>query len=109
MKKLDLSWNKFVVLPAALHQSPSLESLNLDGNPIEILGPENAFPELPKLKELTMRNMSQLLTIDRGSMSNLPNLEILKIENCWQLKEISDGALVRHVSIVFKNIKEHRR
>ncbi|XP_058805913.1 leucine-rich repeat neuronal protein 1 [Phymastichus coffea] len=95
LKKLNISYNNFFVLPDALSQTKPLEVLIMDGNPIELLNEANEFPLMPNLKELQMNNMTRLLAIDKGSLSNLENLEILSIENCPLLEEIDDEALAK--------------
>jgi hypothetical protein len=87
-------------LPNALQEAKSLENIILDGNPIEFLNDNNGFPPLPNLRKLSMCNMSKLLLIDKGALSNLEALETLSIENCTLLSEINDNALAKLVSIV---------
>lgn len=65
-----------------------LETLILDGNPIEILDSNHSFPNITTLKELHMSNMSRLREIREGAIGNLGNLEVLIIENCTLLKNI---------------------
>ncbi|XP_016844809.1 leucine-rich repeat-containing protein 4B isoform X2 [Nasonia vitripennis] len=95
LKKLNISYNEFTKLPDALRDSPSLETLILDGNPIEMLGRKNSFPVMPKLKELNLCHMPELLSIDRAAMSNLEALEIVRIENCTLLGEIDADAFAK--------------
>ena len=70
----------------------------MDNNPIEFIGQTNAFPDLPELEELNLRNMSKLIRIGSRAFSKLKNLKILRVHNCSNLIEIDEKALVHNVS-----------
>ncbi|KAJ8687951.1 hypothetical protein QAD02_023746 [Eretmocerus hayati] len=95
LKKLDLTGNEFSVLPDALQDTNSLETLILDQNSIEYLGPNNSFPIMFGLKYLSLSSMPKLSIIDKGALSNLQALETLVVENCPLLTEIHEDALIQ--------------
>ncbi|XP_033222554.1 uncharacterized protein LOC117176423 [Belonocnema kinseyi] len=102
--KLDLSGNKFTTPPLAFEYAKSLKVLTMDNNPIEFIGPANAFPELALLEELNLRNMSQLNRIGEGAFSKLKNLSILRIQNCLNFTEIHKKALVQTIGTLIPGL-----
>lgn len=75
----------------------TLEYLSLDGNPIHVINHMTAFPKLPQLKELSLRNMPNLTEIGKGGLSALTGLEILYVQNCKKLWKIDEYAMASKV------------
>ncbi|XP_076277554.1 podocan-like protein 1 [Lasioglossum baleicum] len=92
LKKLNLSGNQITVPPTDLGESPSLEYLYLDENPLQIINQNNAFPNMSKLKELSLCCMPHLTVIEQGAFSGLASLEHLRIQNCPKLETIDEYA-----------------
>lgn len=92
LKKLKIGGNRFTTIPGALATARSLESLTLDENPIESFDELNAFPAMPKLKELNLYCMAYLSRVGRGAFAQLKALEVLHLNNCPLLEEIDENA-----------------
>lgn len=80
-------------MPRPLEEALALEYLRLDGNPIRVIDDTNAFPNLTKLRELSLRDMSNLTMIRNGGLSALIGLEDLRVQNCKKLEVIEEYAL----------------
>ncbi|XP_029169687.1 leucine-rich repeat neuronal protein 2-like [Nylanderia fulva] len=93
LKKLSLAVNEFTNLPRSLEEAEVLEYLNLDGNPIRVINNANAFPNLTKLRELSLCNMPNLTTIGNGGLSGLIGLEDLRVRNCKKLEVIEEYSI----------------
>lgn len=93
LKKLNLAVNKFTVLPRPLEDTGALEYLSLDGNPIRVISGVNAFPNLTKLRVLSLCDMPSLTTIGNGGLSALIGLEDLRVRNCKKLEVIEEYAI----------------
>ncbi|EFN84842.1 Leucine-rich repeat neuronal protein 2 [Harpegnathos saltator] len=98
LKKLNMAGNRFVDVPAPLQGAVALEYVRLDNNPIEVIDHVNTFPNLTRLKEVSLCYMSNLTAIENGGLSELTNLENLYIQNCPKLKKINDYALAQKLS-----------
>lgn len=92
LKRLNLTNNQLTVLPR-LEELGSLEYLNLDANPIRAIDRANGFPNLTRLRELSLREMPNLTVIKNGGLSALTGLEILHLQNCDKLARIEEFAL----------------
>ncbi|KMQ91340.1 leucine-rich repeat neuronal protein 1-like protein [Lasius niger] len=92
LKKLNLVGNKLAVLPRPLEEAGALEYLSLDNNPIRVIDGANAFPNLTKLRELSLCDMSSLTTIGNGGLSALIGLVDLRVRNCKKLDVIEEYA-----------------
>ncbi|KZC10349.1 PREDICTED: leucine-rich repeat neuronal protein 3-like [Dufourea novaeangliae] len=93
LKKLNLSGNRLNTPPAALGEAESLEYLYLDENPIQIINKSHSFPNMSKLKELSLCCMPHLTVVGEGAFSGLAALEHLRIESCPKLETIDEYAL----------------
>ncbi|XP_031827427.1 podocan-like protein 1 [Nomia melanderi] len=92
LKKLDLSGNQITVPPVILDEAQSLEYLYLDENPIQVINQKHAFPNMSKLKELSLCCMPHLTVIGKGGFSGLASLEHLRIQSCPKLETIDEYA-----------------
>lgn len=97
LTKLNLADNRFVHVPAPLGGAVALEYLRLDNNPIEVIDRANGFPNLTKLKEVSLCYMQSLTAIENGGLSALINLENLYVQNCPKLNRINDYAMAQEV------------
>ncbi|XP_016914126.1 leucine-rich repeat neuronal protein 3 [Apis cerana] len=93
LKKLNLSGNQLTAIPNALKEATSLEILYMDENPIQIIDKGHSFPNMIKLKELSLCCMPHLTIVGSGSFSGLTSLEHLRIQNCPNLESIHENAL----------------
>lgn len=93
LKRLNLAGNEFTVVPRPLEEAEALEYLSLDDNPIRVIDSANAFPNLTKLRELSLRNMASLTMIRNDGLSKLIGLEDLRVKNCKKLKVIEEYAI----------------
>ncbi|XP_029660763.1 leucine-rich repeat neuronal protein 2-like [Formica exsecta] len=93
LKRLNLAGNELAVLPRPLEEAGALEYLSLDDNPIHVIDSANAFPNLTKLRELSLCDMSSLTVIRNGGLSALIGLEDLRVRNCKKLEVIEDYAI----------------
>ncbi|XP_015123013.1 carboxypeptidase N subunit 2 [Diachasma alloeum] len=100
LKLLYLNGNRFTVVPRALQDATALEYLNMNENPIKILGELNSFPHLPHLKDLRLRSMPELTAVRAGAFSTLESLEYLYLDDCRKLSTINEDALVKHTNHV---------
>jgi len=80
-------------VPRSLEEAGTLEYLSLDANPIRAIDRENAFPNLTRLKELSLREMPNLMVIANSGLSGLTGLEILHVQNCGKLEKIEEYAM----------------
>lgn len=80
-------------MPRPLEETEALEYLSLDDNPIHIIDDVNAFPNLTKLRKLSLCNMSNLMIIGNGGLSALIGLEDLRVQNCKTLEVIEEYAI----------------
>jgi Leucine-rich repeat (LRR) protein len=74
--KLDLSYNKFVVVPEETENAKKLVELNIDGNLMKDFS-RNSFLGLNNLEILSASNLKNLQKIEAGAFSPLPNLSTL--------------------------------
>jgi len=88
LKRLNLTGNQLTVVPRSLEEAGALEYLSLDANPIRVIDRENAFPNLTRLKELSLREMPNLMVIANNGLSGLTGLESLHVQNCGKLEKI---------------------
>lgn len=73
--------NKMVRIPQlALQKLPNLKFLDLNKNPVHKIQ-EGDFRNMLRLKELGINNMMELVSIDRYSLDNLPELTKLEATN----------------------------
>ncbi|KAF3689748.1 Leucine-rich repeat neuronal protein 1 Neuronal leucine-rich repeat protein 1 [Channa argus] len=73
--------NKLVRIPQlALQKVPNLKFLDLNKNPVHKIQ-EGDFRNMLRLKELGINNMMELVSIDRYSLDNLPELTKLEATN----------------------------
>ncbi|KAM6981365.1 leucine-rich repeat neuronal protein 1 [Aplochiton taeniatus] len=80
--------NKLVKIPQlALQKVPNLKFLDLNKNPVHKLQ-EGDFRNMLRLKELGINNMAELVSIDRYSLDNLPELTKLEATNNPKLSYI---------------------
>lgn len=82
LQSIDLSHNRIsnaVMVGRAIKDIPSLETLNLDHNSIEVLG-EASFVDLPRLKELRL-NDNLIEELHHGAFHRVPSLKIVHLEN----------------------------
>ncbi|GAB1859730.1 Leucine-rich repeat neuronal protein 1 [Camponotus japonicus] len=93
LKRLNLAGNEFTVVPRPLEEAEALEYLSLDDNPIRVIDSANAFPNLTKLRELSLRNMASLTMIRNDGLSKLIGLEDLRVKNCKKLEVIEEYAI----------------
>ncbi|XP_012529913.1 slit homolog 1 protein [Monomorium pharaonis] len=93
LKRLNLTGNRLTVLPKSLEEAGTLEYLRLDGNPIRVIDRTNAFPNLTKLRELSLHGMPNLTVIGNGGLSALTGLEVLHVQNCEKLRRIDEYAM----------------
>lgn len=105
MKRLNLSGNRFLQPPGSLQYCKSLEFLNLDENPFEILNSSSAFPAMPSLKELSLCCMPHVTFVGPKVFSELTALERLSLQNCPRLKEINENALVKQVRAATRSMR----
>ncbi|XP_074110663.1 uncharacterized protein LOC141534918 isoform X1 [Cotesia typhae] len=96
LKILHLNENRFTKIPTALKYATVLEYLNLDENPIQNLDEKNAFPNLPKLKRLSLCSLPYLTNVGRYVFSELPVMEELYLCDCPRLINIDEDSLVMH-------------
>ncbi|CAG5103225.1 Similar to LRRN1: Leucine-rich repeat neuronal protein 1 (Homo sapiens) [Cotesia congregata] len=96
LKKLHLNENRFTKIPTALKYATVLEFLNLDENPIQNLDENNAFPNLPELKRLSLCSLPYLTNVGRYVFSELPVMEELYLCDCPRLINIDEDSLVMH-------------
>ncbi|XP_076643134.1 podocan-like protein 1 [Halictus rubicundus] len=97
LKKLNLSSNQIAEPPADLGEAQSLEYLYLDENPLQIINQNHSFPNMSKLKELSLCCMPHLSVIGKGAFSGLASLEHLRIQNCPKLESIDEYAFAVEV------------
>ncbi|XP_072758203.1 tsukushi [Anoplolepis gracilipes] len=93
LKRLNLAGNELAVLPKSLEETGALEYLSLDDNPIRVIDNTNVFPNLTKLRELSLCNMPSLTAIRNGGLSALIGLEDLRVRNCKNLEVIEEYAI----------------
>ncbi|KAK5873007.1 hypothetical protein PBY51_013656 [Eleginops maclovinus] len=81
LESLSFYDNKLVQVPQrALQKLPNLKFLDLNKNPVHKIQ-EGDFKNMLRLKELGINNMGELVSIDRYSMDNLPELTKLEATN----------------------------
>uniref|UniRef100_A0A3Q2Q1X2 Leucine rich repeat neuronal 2 n=1 Tax=Fundulus heteroclitus TaxID=8078 RepID=A0A3Q2Q1X2_FUNHE len=78
----------------ALKRVPGLKFLDLNKNRIKLIETGD-FKDMVNLKELGLNNMEELVSIDKASMENLPELTKLEITNNPRLSYIHPHAFVR--------------
>jgi len=88
---IDLSGNRFKQVDPSLKLVPSLETLILDDNLIEVLD-ENSFSYLHNLRNLSISASHNLKSIEAATFGYLSNLNILRISGNKQLEWISPDA-----------------
>ena len=93
LKRLKLQHNRLTSLPKEPNLLPSLESLNLNSNPLKEL-PVSFFESLVSLSSLHLAN-TQLYGLPAEIFSNLRQLRVLNLADN-SLREISAGSF-RHV------------
>lgn len=97
MKWLNLAGNNLKRVPESLEDALVLEYLSLDGNPISTIDGSNGYPEMGKLRELSMRGMANLTRIGKGGLSGLTGLETLRIENSQFLTVLDESSMMKMV------------
>ncbi|XP_026739840.1 leucine-rich repeat neuronal protein 2-like [Trichoplusia ni] len=94
IQRLDLSDNRFSIIPSALAEAPSLVYLNFDKNALKIIEANNAITNLTKLQELSMSRNSRLQNITAGGLGGLSSLVVLRLNNNPRLTYLDPGFLV---------------
>lgn len=92
-----MAGNLFVYVPMPLEGAVALEYLRLDNNPIKVIDRVNGFPNLTRLKEVSLCYMQSLTAIENGGLSTLVSLESLYVQNCPKLKKINEYAIALEV------------
>jgi hypothetical protein len=95
LRYLDLDGNRFQEVPRELRALSKLRILHFSNNPIVRLTNESGFPNVTTLKILHMCNMSRLLEIGAGSLSELINLEQLYLSDNEELTVIHKDAFLK--------------
>lgn len=93
LQSMDLTHNRIsnaVMVGRAIKDIPSLETLNLDHNSIEVLG-EASFVDLPRLKELRL-NDNLIQELHHGAFHRVPSLKTVHLENN-RLRHVSSASL----------------
>ncbi|EDW74505.1 uncharacterized protein Dwil_GK21955 [Drosophila willistoni] len=90
--------NLFTKLPEGLEHAENLERLVLNENPIGNLEGDNVFPELPKLKFLSLAYMEDIKRIGAGAFSQLQNLTELILSDNKFLEEIDEQAFAKNIT-----------
>ncbi|XP_010767633.1 leucine-rich repeat neuronal protein 1 [Notothenia coriiceps] len=81
LESLSFYDNKLVQVPQrALQKLPNLKFLDLNKNPVHKIQ-EGDFKNMLRLKELGINNMGELVSMDRYSLDNLPELSKLEATN----------------------------
>ncbi|KAM9410570.1 leucine-rich repeat neuronal protein 1 [Pholidichthys leucotaenia] len=81
LESLSFYDNKLDRVPQrALQKLPNLKFLDLNKNPVHKIQ-EGDFKNMLRLKELGINNMAELVSIDRHSLDNLPELTKLEATN----------------------------
>uniref|UniRef100_A0A3B3WKX8 Ig-like domain-containing protein n=1 Tax=Poecilia mexicana TaxID=48701 RepID=A0A3B3WKX8_9TELE len=78
----------------ALKRVPGLKFLDLNKNRIKLIETGD-FKDMLNLKELGLNNMEELVSIDKASLDNLPELTKLEITNNPRLSYVHPQAFVR--------------
>ncbi|XP_038154021.1 leucine-rich repeat neuronal protein 2-like [Cyprinodon tularosa] len=78
----------------ALKRVPGLKFLDLNKNRIKLIETGD-FKDMVNLKELGLNNMEELVSIDKASLENLPELTKLEITNNPRLSYVHPQAFVR--------------
>ncbi|EHB10537.1 Leucine-rich repeat neuronal protein 2 [Heterocephalus glaber] len=81
LESLSFYDNQLAQVPRrALEKVPGLKFLDLNKNPLQRVGPGD-FANMLHLKELGLNNMEELVSIDKFSLVNLPELTKLDVTN----------------------------
>jgi len=92
LQNLDLSYNLLSTVPCWGAAAESLQNIILDGNPLHSLR-AGAFRSLPRLRDLSLAVMPQLMLIDAGVFVDLPHLRVLRLHDNRRLAYIDPRAL----------------
>lgn len=86
LKELHLKYNQIRTVPPEL--PPSIELLDLSGNPIvELLGVD--FPH--ELRELLLQDMPNMTYVKEFALIGVPKLRRLSFEGSWKLRSFEEG------------------
>nr|KYP43254.1 TMV resistance protein N [Cajanus cajan] len=85
LKRMDLSNSKCLVETPVFFGTPKLERLDLSGC-ISLLHVHPSLGSLGKLTFLSLRNCTNLVSIDFGNGSNLSSLTVLHLSGCTKLE-----------------------
>ena len=92
LQKVDLSYNLLKTIPCWGAAADSLQKIILDGNPVRRLR-SGSFRSLPRLRDLSLAAMSQLLLIDAEVFIDLPQLGVLRLHDNRRLAFLHPRAL----------------
>nr|KYP43256.1 TMV resistance protein N [Cajanus cajan] len=85
LKRMDLSNSKYLVETTDFFGTPELERLDLSGC-ISLLQVDPSLGSLGKLAFLSLRNCTNLVSIDFDNGSNLSSLTVLHLSGCTKLE-----------------------
>ncbi|MEQ2180539.1 hypothetical protein GOODEAATRI_002216, partial [Goodea atripinnis] len=95
LESLSFYENHLTKVPRqALKRVPGLKFLDLNKNHIKLIETGD-FKDMVNLKELGLNNMEELVSIDKASLENLPELTKLEITNNPRLSYVHPQAFVR--------------
>jgi len=92
LQHVDLSYNLLRAVPCWGAAADSLQNIILDGNPLRRLR-RGAFRSLPRLRDLSLAAMPQLLLIDADVFVDLPQLRVLRLHDNQRLAYLDPRAL----------------
>ena len=92
LQNVDLSHNLLRTVPCWGAATGSLQSIVLDGNPLRHLR-SGAFRSLPRLRDLSLAALPQLLLIDAEVFVDLPQLRVLRLHDNRRLAYLDPRAL----------------
>ncbi|XP_027340361.1 TMV resistance protein N-like [Abrus precatorius] len=91
LKRMDLSNSKYLIEGPNFSGVPKLERLDLSGC-TDLLQLHPSIGLLEKLAFLSLRNCSNLESVNFGSVSNLCSLRVLHLSGCTKLENTPDFA-----------------
>ena len=97
LQKVDLSYNLLKTVPCWGAAADSLQNIILDGNPVRRLR-SGSFRSLPRLRDLSVAAMPQLLLIDAEVFLDLPQLAVLRLHDNRRLAFLHPRALHPHIT-----------
>ena len=96
LRNVDLSYNLLRMVPCLGAAAVTLQNVVLDGNPLRHLR-SGAFRSLPRLRDLSLAALPQLLLIDANVFVDLPRLRVLRLHDNRRLAYLDPEALGRGV------------